>query len=63
MNEWEMKKLHETNIKQYQKAQKEEREVMSKQLRQQNAHKEFKEWLKKSLINQREEILTKRMKD
>ena len=42
---------------------KEERERLEKQIKQESSYKVFKEWLKKSLIKQREELIQKRMKD
>jgi len=50
-------------MKKYEKYQKEERERLEKQVKAETSYQKFKEWLKKSLIKQREEMLQKKIKD
>lgn len=54
MFDWESRKRMEQHHKKLVKLQKEEKEKLKKQQRQEESYMKFKEWLKQSLIRQRE---------
>lgn len=57
MLHWEERKRQENEQKKMEKLRKEERERLEKQIKQESSYKVFKDWLKNSLIKQREEML------
>ena len=63
MVQWEERKKQEEYQKKLEKYHKEEKERIQKQIKQEHSYKVFKDWLKRSLIKQREEILQKKIKD
>lgn len=61
MFEWDNKKRILIEHKKLVKIQKEESERLEKQHKQEISYMKFKEWLKRSLIKQREEIMQKKL--
>eukprot|EP00347_Sterkiella_histriomuscorum_P011660 403371604 len=61
--QWEERKRQEEEVKLHEKYQKEQEAKFSKQIKQEESYKKFKDWLKQSLIKQREEMLQKKIKD
>lgn len=61
MFEWRKKKDMHIEHKQLVKIQKEQKERLEKQQKQDISYLKFKDWLKRSLIKQREEVLQKKI--
>lgn len=61
--QWEERKRQEEDIKKQEQMQKERDEKLHKQRKQIASYQCFKEWLKQSLIKQREEMLKKKIED
>ena len=63
MSEWEERKRQEDEQKRIEGYRKAEDERLKKQVKQETAYKVFKDWLKQSLLKQRDEHIEKRFKD
>ncbi len=63
MMEWEDQKRLEEERKRYEKYQKEELERLRKHTQKDAAYRVFKEWLKQSLLKQRDETIDKKFRD
>lgn len=61
MFEWENKKKMHIHHKKLVNIQKEQKEILEKKQKQDKSYLMFKEWLKRSLIKQREEIINKKI--
>jgi len=57
MYEWENKKVMQLHHKKLVEMQKVQKERLEKQQKQEISYMKFKEWLKTSLIKQREEVM------
>lgn len=61
MYEWEERKLVQEALEKEREMRKREKERLEKMTKKERSYNTFKEWLKVSLIKQREELITKRM--
>ena len=61
MYEWEERKLVQEALEKEREMRKREKERLEKMTKKERSYNTFKEWLKVSLIKQREEMITKRM--
>jgi hypothetical protein len=61
MYEWEERKLVQEALEKEREMRKREKERLEKMTKKERSYNTFKEWLKVSLMKQREELITKRM--
>ena len=61
MYEWEERKLVQEALEKEREMRKREKERLEKMTKKERSYNTFKEWLKVSLIKQREELIVKRM--
>lgn len=61
MYEWEERKLVQEALEKEREMRKREKDRLEKMTKKERSYNTFKEWLKVSLIKQREELITKRM--
>ena len=63
MLNWEERKRQEDEYRKMEQYRKAEDERLKKQIQQEAAYKVFKDWLKQSLLKQRDEHIEKRSRD
>lgn len=61
LSDWDIRKKQEDFIKKRDTQENHEKERIQKQIKQETSYRVFKEWLKKSLIKQREDMIEQRM--
>jgi len=63
MYDWEERKLVQEALDKEQELRKKEKDRLIKQIKKEKSYGTFKEWLKVSLIRQREDMIHKKMED